>query len=129
MSRPVHVQGLQEKSHLLMKKEAWEKFKSIREEKIFLSNGRKVVLSNQGFKKVLSHSANLLILEVIPSLKELLENSVYLFRETDTKNKVNISFFESRATKFEINNTVHYIRFVLRNEKNKSELIHYDHTL
>lgn len=125
-SEPINVSGFSSDSNL--KQHAWTAFVKARNSEIRTNDGKLITLSNKGFKKVLSHSANPLVLHLFSEIKALVESSIFLFQQ-NKKPKINVEHYESRGVKIDYKSQKYYVRLLFRKEKGKLELFHYDQNI
>lgn len=98
---------------------------------IMTRDGRRVVFGMRGFKEIRRHSADALVLQIVPHLREIVENGCYLFSrdvEKDNNSKAdNTKAFHYYATKVAVEGRAYYVRFVVREYANQA--LYYDHDL
>jgi hypothetical protein len=94
-------------------------------------DGRLIALGMRGFREIRSHSADSLVLRIVPNIREIVENGQFLFSgavEKKNRNKVdNTRAFHYYAAKVAIAGDEYYVRFVVREYTNQS--LYYDHDL
>ncbi|MBK8093054.1 MAG: hypothetical protein IPK32_13965 [Verrucomicrobiaceae bacterium] len=82
-------------------------------------DGRAVKFTMRGFREMRHHSADSRVLQMIPSLPEMLRKAVPIFSEENTeKTKPNILAFHHYAIKASLGGTEFYARIVVREDNN-----------
>ncbi len=85
--------------------------------------GRTVHFAMTGFKKLRSHSGDIRTLQVVPRLKELMENAVFLYENSDRNRNDKILAWDTYAARAILDGKPVYVKLVTREEVGHGQVL------